>query len=310
MAKRIPKTLYHYCSVDTFYNIIKNKSLWLSDISKSNDSRELQWLKGQCETYILNSWLEYLKGLEQENRLTSQDFVGVNESKEWLKYINEETSKSWIFCLSEKKDDLGQWRGYADDGYGISIGFKTDFFVVVEKIAEIIDKNELLFFGKVRYSKKEVKDFFMNYAELKEISTKDTTEQVLERIKKAIGLTMWNSAFFKCETFKEEKEWRIAYSMELLDILKGTIPGIPDDKNEYKSAITLGNYGFNVRNKTLVSHVELGIPHLEKVISEICIGPKSPLEVQDVKMFLISQGLLKDFYDKSIKVYKSEASYR
>ena len=29
--------LYHYCSVDTFFNIIKNAKLWLSDIEKSND---------------------------------------------------------------------------------------------------------------------------------------------------------------------------------------------------------------------------------------------------------------------------------
>ncbi len=31
-----PNVLYHYCSLDTFFNIIKNRSLWLSDISKSN----------------------------------------------------------------------------------------------------------------------------------------------------------------------------------------------------------------------------------------------------------------------------------
>lgn len=32
--------VYHYCSVDTFFNIIKNSSVWLSDISKSNDYQE------------------------------------------------------------------------------------------------------------------------------------------------------------------------------------------------------------------------------------------------------------------------------
>lgn len=34
MANNVPKTLYHYCSVDTFYNIINNRSIWLSDIGK------------------------------------------------------------------------------------------------------------------------------------------------------------------------------------------------------------------------------------------------------------------------------------
>lgn len=34
------EVVYHYCSVDTFFNIIKNSSIWLSDIAKSNDYQE------------------------------------------------------------------------------------------------------------------------------------------------------------------------------------------------------------------------------------------------------------------------------
>ena len=34
----------------------------------------------------------------------------------------------WVFCLSAYGDSLGQWRGYGDDGYGISIGFKKSYF--------------------------------------------------------------------------------------------------------------------------------------------------------------------------------------
>lgn len=38
--KKNEKILYHYCSVETFFNIIKNSCLWLSDIEKSNDYQE------------------------------------------------------------------------------------------------------------------------------------------------------------------------------------------------------------------------------------------------------------------------------
>ena len=44
--------LYHYCSVQTFYNIIKNKSIWLSDLSRTNDSKELIWLKEIIGVYL------------------------------------------------------------------------------------------------------------------------------------------------------------------------------------------------------------------------------------------------------------------
>ncbi len=35
--------IYHYCSVNTFYEIIKNKKLWLSDSSYMNDKYEIIW---------------------------------------------------------------------------------------------------------------------------------------------------------------------------------------------------------------------------------------------------------------------------
>ena len=37
----MPKVLYHYCGLDKFYNIIKNNSIWLSDLTDTNDSKEL-----------------------------------------------------------------------------------------------------------------------------------------------------------------------------------------------------------------------------------------------------------------------------
>ena len=39
-----PSTVFHYCSMDTFYAIITNKTLRLSDITKSNDSMEILWV--------------------------------------------------------------------------------------------------------------------------------------------------------------------------------------------------------------------------------------------------------------------------
>lgn len=311
MAKNIPKTLYHYCSVDTFYNIIKNRAIWLSDVGKSNDSRELKWLKENCETYILKYWLDYVKELDKKGELNTDVFKRYDETKKLSDFINKrDTSKCWVFCLSEKKDDLGQWRGYADDGRGISIGFKSDFFVLVETIAHLLDNNEDIFFRKVKYSKKQINDFFLKVAGLNSISMNDGLEETAEKIENAIIMALWNVAFFKSETFKEEREWRIAYSMDVDKLYDGKKPGISDDKNEYRNALTLGKYGYTVKNNSLVSHVELGISHIEAAISEIYIGPKSLIDITDVKLFLISQGILKNANDKSIKIYRSDSTYR
>ena len=154
MAKRLPKTLYHYCSLQTFKSIIENKSIWLSDIRKSNDSKELEWIKGKSEYYLLKTWVDYLNSMDNEQRfqkVSSDDFKRVDELKELISNFND--IKTWAFCLSEKKDDLSQWRGYADDGTGISIGFNGKYFKALQLINGLNDGNEDLFFTNVNYFK-------------------------------------------------------------------------------------------------------------------------------------------------------------
>ena len=66
MGQRVPRVLYHYCSLSTFKSIFDNKSIWLSDIRRSNDSLELQWIMGQCQTCILKAWVNYARSVQNE----------------------------------------------------------------------------------------------------------------------------------------------------------------------------------------------------------------------------------------------------
>ena len=56
MSSKKPKSLYHYCSLETFISIIRNSSIWLSDVKKSNDSKELIWLRQHYYNYILDKY--------------------------------------------------------------------------------------------------------------------------------------------------------------------------------------------------------------------------------------------------------------
>jgi hypothetical protein len=51
------KILYHYCSVETFFNIVKGANLWLSDMAKSNDYQEFI----VCREIVNERIKEYLK---------------------------------------------------------------------------------------------------------------------------------------------------------------------------------------------------------------------------------------------------------
>lgn len=310
MANRTPRILYHYCSLETFQNIVENKSIWLSDVQKSNDSKELEWIKGQCRYYILKTWLDYIKSMDHEQRLNKVTVENYNEIEKLEKLIQDYNyTKTWAFCLSEKKDDLSQWRGYADDGLGISIGFKSDFFMGLQLVSHYIDEDSNFYFKKVNYSKSQVKDFFCNYLDLKNIDSSDTAENVINKLKKCAFLSILNAPFFKNESFKAEKEWRLAYSMNYLELLRGNIPIVLPQKDDFEHNIE-SNYGYVVRNNELVSHIEIKFPSIKDFISSITLGPKSKINVLDMKEYLIFQGVLKDAFDKSVKIHISSSTYR
>ena len=39
----IKESIYHYCGFNTFFTIIKNKTIRLSDVTQSNDHDEIKW---------------------------------------------------------------------------------------------------------------------------------------------------------------------------------------------------------------------------------------------------------------------------
>lgn len=52
MKKENLEIVYHYCTLDGFLAIIKNASIWLSDICKSNDGLECIYGRNQIKDRI------------------------------------------------------------------------------------------------------------------------------------------------------------------------------------------------------------------------------------------------------------------
>lgn len=120
--------LYHYCTMDTFMGVVRNKQLWMSDISRSNDYNELKILF----PFIYNK-------IEEEYTKAEFDFIykrrsGVTGIKRLLQDVDEllfsfeknGNLTSFVVCFSEVGDLLSQWRGYANDGKGFALGLSYD----------------------------------------------------------------------------------------------------------------------------------------------------------------------------------------
>jgi hypothetical protein len=91
---------------------------------------------------MLKAWTNYVKSVQDERGM---EIVTLDHFKQFEQLYNlakdydaEDDTKNWVFCLSEKSDDLGQWRGYADDGQGISIGFNSAFLSIDDKKIEML----------------------------------------------------------------------------------------------------------------------------------------------------------------------------
>jgi hypothetical protein len=132
-----PDILYHYCSADSFVSIVQNRTIRLSSLSLSNDSMEGRLTK------------KTVLRLANRDHLTEATKVRLNECLD----INERRYDALGFCLSRLGDLLSQWRGYADDACGFSIGFGVPYLNALVRFVQLTEPHFAL--HKVRYRANE-----------------------------------------------------------------------------------------------------------------------------------------------------------
>ncbi|OYW41677.1 MAG: hypothetical protein B7Y95_00645 [Rhizobiales bacterium 32-66-11] len=107
------QVLYHYCSTQTGFAILQSRTFRLSPLSAANDV-----LEGRVLSRLFALLLRET-GLPQ----------GVVDVASVIVEGYADSTEGFAFCLSENGDLLSQWRAYASDGTGISIGFSSDFLI-------------------------------------------------------------------------------------------------------------------------------------------------------------------------------------
>ena len=277
--------LYHYCGLDAFLSIIKNSTLWLSDIRKSNDYLECVYCRDKINEKI-RGFLE-----DDKEALEAWDF-GYN--------INSDLSMdmiSYVACFSENKDQLSQWRGYADNGAGIAVGFSRESFADLKEAAP-----SHISFRKVIYDEKEQEKFIERIAResIKAMETKPVAHVAAE-LNQNYRLQF---PVLKNASFEEEAEWRIIFN-----------DSFSKRKRHVGKNILFSGIRYTVREKRLVSYIEMDFSKLKyNAIKEIWIGPKAEVEIQDILHLLDVYGYYDDVenYNESapIKIAHSASSYR
>lgn len=210
----------------------------------------------------------------------------------------EDHIEAYGFCLSENPDQLSQWRGYADDGRGVSIGFTTDF----------LEQTEGAMLNRIKYKDAEhekiLRPIFSKFDELASTGALDRPskgtilvpklQEVYEQEKvqyernvKRFLLMFFEILpklfFLKSQAFMEELEWRLVALYE-------------NFTNEHKEI------DFHAVSDLIKPYTERAI--CDKGIKEIILGPKNRTPINTVKALLNNNGFM------NVEVRISDSSYR
>jgi hypothetical protein len=273
--------IYHYCPAAAFLEIVRSRTMWLSASYALNDRMERDW-----------GYSIFVKALDQFQSEVGKHFIDNVRDAVDMAYFH---SMLMISCYSLDGDMLSQWRAYADDSRGFSIGFAAS---VMQQSAKPL---------RVRYDEQ---------AQLGELlgNLKHTYEY-----EKSIGFkfddefrTHWfhvglDLCAYKHFSFAEEKEIRLAH-----------VSGLISDENS-RRILALGARGqdgkllsepsdvhFRIRNGIVVPYIVLDYSNRGTIspIKEIILGARNENTESHIEVFLNTIGVT------GVPVRRSNAPYR
>lgn len=278
------EVLYHYTSFDTFVNIIKNREFWLSDITKSNDPLEGQYILQELER-------SYIKLYNEEQINQNQYFLA---HRSFLRLTEELFSHERLinFCGSASfcipTHELSMLRCYGDNGKGVALG-------VPVTALENLTKNPKIKFGKIRYvSSKDIENecaqFWRCAIEPYKSKINDDILEPPEDLVSALKEYYKEGYFIKNDVNKDEKEFRLLFYDE--ELFKLWIPGFVEPVDD--------SINFFAKDSELKAYYKLPVNITRAdgfYIQDVLLGPLCKATTNDVQAFLRRYG----FYDCNIQ---------
>jgi hypothetical protein len=280
--------LYHYCSNQTFFSIFKTEKLWLSPITASNDADE-----GNYTSSIFSQMCD-----EAEIRPKTREVSKV------LASTFKSSTEGFGLCLSEAGDLLSQWRAYAEDGAGFSIGFSTE---------ALQNSYQHQFFGKtcfelkkVSYSKAEVREMLRPIVKKIEEISKNFGDfvELSEGYSVEKAIISFESRHTSLGTvFKSLKADSHLKMMNLMDVMSPIHFRIYDFKSisfheerehrilRYRQRDHFDEVNYAALGGQIKPYIEVDLSgEAKKSVVEVLVGPKSKSNLDWISAFLKSCG--------------------
>jgi hypothetical protein len=259
---------YHYCSAQTFQAICDSKAVRFSDATTMNDAAEMAW--GHTKLIEAGPLVTKLRDTVPEFKdLDAAFFASVAVHLERHRSILH----PFFSAFSRQPDVLSQWRAYADDGRGFSIGINGKALKSLPaSLYEVVyDPNDQLM-----QARNALGTLYMAYKAKSEI------------FPGMVGSLLGSLLAFKNPAFAEEQEIRSVHLVDILD--KGNGPMFVDvgettkaGEGETRGAEVAGEtIRYRVREGSLIAYFDMPLaPRFSgQVIRQVWLGPKNMNSVE------------------------------
>jgi hypothetical protein len=283
--------LYHYTDANGLKGIIENDEIWFTDYRYLNDPSELR--HGVLLAHeAINAALVKAKPANADflckmmiDMLTPENF------SDHLQFL--------IACFSRDRDELGQWRAYADNGRGFAIGLSRNMFASSDPV-DTVNPLMNMTVGPVRYRDSDTKrrdslaineavsgfEKATRYAR-KHLVQKDIFLGFSDRLAREVLTSplIWNCLTCKHPAYVRENEVRL--------IILGSQKAFA------------GKVPVRIRKGEIVPYFNrpMGL-HEPGSIVEVVIGPAAPIAAEDGVRFLLDRHKIK------ARISRSKVPYR
>jgi hypothetical protein len=202
LGKIFPETniIYHNTSIFGLISILESQSLFCTNINFLKDKREFKYGVSIIE--------EVIKKLKKENFGNSILEIVVVRIDQIYKV------ERYVTCFSKQGDLLSQWRAYANQGKGVSIGF--DLHKIDSSLDKYISGKHIEYDQDLQLQVIEeiFKIIIVFFLERKDIF--DWTNQNFDHLVSYVIIDFIQDIIssYKSDSFKEEQEFRFEYLID------------------------------------------------------------------------------------------------
>ncbi len=286
---RIECPLYHYTSAAGLKGIFETQQIWLTDYRHLNDPSELRLGVERAQEVLLAA---------QEG---ADGRVGMflRCAADLFSHENLDALGFFVASFSRARNDLGQWRAYADNGRGFAIGFAPRMFEVRPDLSSSPDENAFL--GPMRYDAEAVLTRHrLAIAEACSIFLKTAEDHAVLLRDKEVGFPfmrilalrliasalIWNALTTKHPAYEREEEVRLiamGTADKLLSVTKTRARG--------SEIVPYIAHPWAIRSS--------------EDIAEIVVGPAAPIDTErTLRTLLATCGVT------GVKIERSDIPYR